>query len=95
MRRWLFLMGGLVVWTVHFFGIYAIASILLDNMLSRALILLLTLLCLGANAFLLWWTLPRSNGEDELSGWTMKLAASGAGLSSVAVLWQGLPALIA
>ena len=32
MRRWLLLMGGLLVWTVHFFGSYAIASILLDNM---------------------------------------------------------------
>ena len=96
MRAWLFLLGGLIVWTIHFFGIYAVASILLDTLLSRALVLLLTMLCLGADAAILIRALPRSRGgAAEPARWTMKLAALGAALSAVAVLWQGLPALLA
>ena len=96
MRAWLFLLGGLIVWTIHFFGIYAVASILLDTLLSRALVLLLTMLCLGADAASLIRALPRSRGGDaEPDRWNMKLAALGAALSAVAVLWQGLPALLA
>ena len=27
MQRWLYMLGGLLVWAVHFAGVYAIASI--------------------------------------------------------------------
>ena len=96
MRDWLFLLGGLIVWTIHFFGIYALASILLDTMLTRGLVLLLTLLCLAADSAILIRAWPRSReGDEEPEPWNMRLAALGAALSAVAVLWQGLPALLA
>ena len=96
MRAWLFLFGGLIVWTVHCFGIYALASILLDTMLTRGLVLLLTLLCFAADAVILIRAWARSReGDEELRRWNMRLAALGAALSAVAVLWQGLPALLA
>ena len=34
MRRWAWMLGGLIVWTVHFMGVYAIAS--LADVVSRA-----------------------------------------------------------
>ena len=26
MRAWIWMLGGLIVWTIHFFGVYTIAS---------------------------------------------------------------------
>ena len=34
MRRWVWMLGGLIVWTIHFMGVYALAS--LADVVSRA-----------------------------------------------------------
>jgi hypothetical protein len=95
-RTWTFLLAGLLVWTVHFFGIYTIASIWLTSTTSRALTLVLTLLCLGANGWLLRRALPalRASRSDEVDHWVALVATLGIALSLLAVLWQGLPAIL-
>lgn len=96
MRAWTLFLGGLIVWTVHFFSIYTIASIFLTSTLSRLLTLAVTAACLAADAALLLWAVRdlRRGATDEFAGWLRRLAALIAAISFVAVLWQGLPALL-
>ena len=95
MRAWAFLLAGLLVWTFHFFALYAIGSILLTTLLARILVGLVTLLCLAALALLLRrsWALHRTE-RDEVSGWLALIASLANAIALVAVLWQGFPALL-
>ncbi len=93
MRAWAYMLGGMIVWTVHFFAIYIVASVFLTTTVARMLTLVITLACLAADAWLIL-RLRVPSGGDEFREWMRKLALVGAGISTVAVLWQGLPALI-
>lgn len=96
MRSWAFLLGGLIVWAVHFFGVYGFASVFLDAPVTRWLAAGLTLACLLADAWLFRRGLAAYRGErDEARRWRMLIATWGAALSFLAVFWQGLPALLA
>ena len=58
MVRWLFLLGGLIVWLVHFLGVYAIASIAdvvqtADAPGSLWAVVLFSRICAGADLALL------------------------------------------
>jgi len=90
MRTWAILLGGLVVWAVHFFGLYAVAEIAPKPWLVAAL----TLACLAANLWLLLHV-RRLTKTDEFHAWRRSVAMGGAGLSLLAVAWQALPALMA
>lgn len=89
MKSWLILLGGLLVWSVHFFGLYAIAEIAPQ----AALVLALTLVCLAADIGLLLFIRRLPNG-DAFAAWRRSVAAIGTGLSVLAVCWQALPALV-
>lgn len=101
MRRWAWMMGGWIVWTIHFVGIYAIASI--GEVASRAsdpawrmIGLGFSVLCLIAAGVLLaagWRALRRRDG-DETGRFGDQLALLGAALAAVAVVWQAAPTLI-
>jgi hypothetical protein len=93
-RGWAFLLSGLIVWTVHFFALYAIASIFLTTPLARALTILVTLLCLGGGGWLLLRTL-RSAIPTPTDAWMRTVALLGLGLSGIAIVWQAMPALLA
>ena len=95
MRRWALLLGGLTIWAAHFFLLYGFASIFPGTELARILSLIATLPALAANAVLLW--IARAGtlaSHDELDRWLYNVAAVGAALSFVAVLWQALPAVM-
>lgn len=93
MRGWTFLLGGLIVWAVHFFALYIIASIFLTTPMARALALLVTSACLVAGALLLRQTL-RNDVPTQTDAWMRAVALCGLGLSAVAIVWQALPAFI-
>ncbi|AQR72834.1 hypothetical protein [Sphingomonas sp. LM7] len=93
MRGWTYLLGGLIVWAVHFFALYFLASVFLTTPLARGLTLLVTVLCLAAAALLLV-RIRRSDAATQLDGWMRAVALYGTGLSIVAILWQALPALL-
>lgn len=93
MHGWTFLLGGLLVWTGHFFASYIIASIFLTTPLARGLALLVTLGCLAILAVLLTRAM-RANAATAMDAWMRSVALCGLGLSSVAIIWQGLPALL-
>ncbi len=83
------MLGGLLVWTIHFFGLYAIA----EFAPSVAAVLGLTVLCLVADLALLTGAL-RLRRVDAFSAWRRSVALGGAALSLVAVAWQALPVLV-
>ena len=93
MRAWLMLLGGLIVWAVHFFALYAVGSIFLTTDLARALTLLFTLACLLINASLYAasWRATASGPQDR---WVRSVGLWGITLGSVAIVWQGLVALL-
>lgn len=96
MLKWSLLLGGLTIWAAHFFLLYGFASIFPGSQTARILTLVATVPALAANAFLLWTAAAGTLvGEtDELDKWVLNVAAVGAGLSFIAVLWQALPAVI-
>ena len=95
MPAWLLSLGGLLVWTAHFFGLYLIASIWLSTPVAGSIAAVFTLACLAADGWLLWRTAParRAGDADAVDRWLLAVAFLGAALSALAVLWQGLPAL--
>jgi hypothetical protein len=90
-RAWSYLLGGLLIWTVHFFGAYIIASIFT----SRVLTGLLTILCLAASVLLALaaWR-NKATAPDLFRRWMDWTAFLAAAIASVGILWQGLPAIL-
>ena len=95
MRVWAYLLGGLLIWTVHFFGSYAASSIFLTSTPSRVITALLTLACLAAAALLTvhGWR-GRGAAGEQVERWIHTIAALAGATAFLAVLWQGLPALL-
>lgn len=96
MRAWAYMLGGPIVWAVHFFVLYAISSVFLTSTLARILVLIVSALCIAADAWLLRAALPiaKSNDSEEFGRWAAHISALGAALSLVAVTWQSLPAVL-
>ena len=90
MRSWLILLGGFLVWTGHFFGLYLIA----EFAPAATLVIALTILCIIADLWLLRWLrgIPCS---EAFAQWRRSVGMAGAVLSLLAVLWQGLPIMLA
>lgn len=99
MGRWLFMLGGLILWLVHFLGVYVIASLAdvvatADDPAWRMAGLAFSAVCvLGAVALLLHAVgrLGRPAGGSLLIA---QLAATGALLALIAIVWQALPTVV-
>ncbi len=95
MRAWLFLLSGLLIWVVHFFGVYLIGSVFPGTAAARWLVGILTLACLAGAAFFLSLLAARwRSGGDPLSRWKDMLGLMGCGLALPAIAFQGLPAIL-
>lgn len=101
MRSWLLMLGGLLVWAVHFGGSYGIASVFdviseADAPLARLLAGALTIASLTANAALFVYIARarKRRKDDEVGDWILSVGALNAAVSLLAVLWQGLPAIV-
>ena len=95
MRSWGLLFGGLLVWAADFFLLYGIASIFLDTPIARILSVIVTFGALAADAWLMLLGWKRySSPPDDYGGWIACIGLLGAALSAIAVLWQGLPAIL-
>lgn len=97
MKAWTFLLGGLVVWTVHFFLLYAIASLFPGERIASLLSIAATIPAIACDAVLLWVAMAnrRRRRPDGFNAWVVDIGAAGAALSMVAVIWQSLPAFMA
>jgi len=92
--------GGLLVWAVHFLGVYTLASLAdvaarADDPAWRGAGLAFSGVCLLASAVLLALAARRLRRTgDEGWGFPDQLAALGAGLALIAIVWQSLPTVI-
>lgn len=93
MRTWAFMLSGLIVWAIHFFTLYIVASIWLSSPLARMLTVGLTLGCLAV-LIVLMRRARRDRRREPLDAWSRAIASPGLALAGIAVLWQGLPALL-
>lgn len=94
MRSWALLLAGLCIWAAHFFVLYGIASVLPGNPeLAAWLVVAVTVLAVIANVLILRWTLPRATASDATESWVARLAAAGAAISLLSVVWQVTPVL--
>jgi hypothetical protein len=101
--RWLFVLGGLLLWAVHFLGVYLIASLAdlsgrPDDRAWRAAGLAFSGLCIVATATVLTIAVrrlrrPHAQGDRTLR-FLDQLAALGAGAALVALVWQALPLVV-
>jgi hypothetical protein len=94
MRRWLFLLGGPLIWSAHFSFIYLVASISVvatgeTNFLARALIIGSGIAAAAGCAVLF----VSSRDRRDESAFFRAVSRAGAALAGVAVIWQTLPAL--
>ena len=99
MRRWLYMLGGLLVWAVHFVGVYAIASI--GDVVSNAdapgwrlIGLAFSTVCATLALGLLIHALRRANGGTDTIDLANTLARLGALLALISVIWQSLPTVV-
>lgn len=101
MRAWVFMLGGLAVWALHFAGVYGIASVAdvagsAEAPAARLAVAALTAACAAADGALLLAARRRAgSAKDSLDRFAASAAGLSAGVSLVAVLWQGLPAALA
>ena len=91
---WTYLLSGLILWTIHFFALYILASVFLTTPLARALVLAVTILCLGLAGWLFAGSMRR-RARDPAEKWMRSVSLCGLALAAIAILWQGLPALLA
>lgn len=86
------LLGGLLVWFLHFFLLYAFASIFPGSDTARWLTAGATLLGLVAIGAIIRAAIPgrKKCPGDEIDHWTWQVVLPGCVLSLAAVLWQGL-----
>ncbi len=104
MMRWIFLLGGLLVWGLHFGAVYGLASIGAvagdaEGPWVRLGIAAVTLLGLVADAAclsvaLVGWRPAMPPGEADVVSLWRTVGGVGAAVSFAAVMWQGLPALL-
>ncbi|RZJ45809.1 MAG: hypothetical protein EON86_00700 [Brevundimonas sp.] len=96
MKTWAWMLGGLIVWSVHFIGVYMISSVAdvvstADDPAWRMAGLAFGGACVLITGLLLAVALRRLRESLRFAD---QLAAFGAGTASIAIIWQSLPTLI-
>lgn len=100
MKAWAWMMGGLIVWLIHFMGVYTLSSVAdvvaqADDPAWRWGVVGFSLVCLLASGALLAAGMRRlRNPTQGRSRFQDQLATASAGLSLIAMVWQALPAAI-
>lgn len=100
MRRWSYLLGGLIVWAAHFSGVYAIASVdaqtagadkALWRLAATALSGVCALACLALGVV----ALRRLRAPNDAGARLVdQVALLGVATALVAIGWQTLPILV-
>lgn len=100
MARWIWMLGGLIVWTVHFMGVYGIASLAdvvsrADDFTWRMIGLAFSGACvLAAVAITVAAARRVRRPADAATGFGDQLALLGGGVATVAIVWQALPTVV-
>lgn len=96
MKSWAWMTGGLIVWAVHFIGVYLISSVAdvlatADDARWRMAGLAFSFACVVLICGLLAAALHRLRQSRRFSD---QMAALGASTALIAVLWQSLPHVV-
>ena len=98
MRAWIALLGGLLLWLIHFCLVYAIPSLDAIGAMKPAALdtlhTLSTLACLALSIALAIASWRRVRLLAPESAFRERLSALGAALAGVAILWQAAPGWI-
>lgn len=100
MRAWAWMTGGLIIWAAHFMGLYALASAAdvvstADDPAWRMAGLAFSAVCVGLAGVLLRVAVQRLSKRREQGGvFRDQLAAAGAGIGGIAMIWQTLPTVL-
>lgn len=95
MRRWLAMTAGLLIWAVHFLGLYLLSSAAdvwatAEAPAARGIGLGFSLICIASIA-LLAVALVRRDDQDQAAAWERRVALTGALVAGIAVAWQTAP----
>lgn len=93
------MLGGLLVWAVHFVGVYAIASIgdvvsAADAPTWRLISLAFSAVCAMLALGLLIQALRRADDGTDTIDLANTLARVGALVAMISVIWQSLPTVV-
>lgn len=99
MGRWGWMLGGLIVWTIHFMGVYAIASLgdvvsRADDPIWRMIGLAFSGICTLATLALTAVAARRLRRPPAPGRFEDQLAMLGGGVATMAIVWQALPTVI-
>ena len=96
MRFWRNLLGGLILWTAHFFAVFGVASLWPGTQLARILVLVATVLAFAVGGWLSVKGLRQFRAAtDDMQRWSWSLALLGYALAGAAIAYQGLPSALA
>ena len=98
MTAWRTLLAGLVVWLIHFAIVYLLPSLEAIGAASPKSLAIMhavaTLACLAAAIVLALFAWKKGRAEEPGAAFRHHVAALGAGMAGVAIIWQAAPALI-
>lgn len=98
MTAWRTLLAGLVVWLIHFAIVYLLPSLDAIGAASPASLAILhgaaTLACLAAAIALALFAWKKGRAEKPGPAFRHHVAALGAAMAGVAIVWQAAPVLI-
>lgn len=96
MKTWVWMTGGLILWAVHFVGVYLISSV--AEVVAEAADpgwrmagLAFSVACVVIVCGVLGAAVSRLRGKRRFSD---QVAALGAGTALIAILWQSLPQVV-
>jgi hypothetical protein len=97
MKTWAWMTGGLIVWAVHFIGVYLISSVAdvvatADDARWRMAGLAFSGFCALAAVAVLGAALRRVRAHPD--AFADQIAAFGSGVAIIGIVWQALPTLI-
>lgn len=97
MKTWAWMTGGLIVWAIHFIGVYLISSVAdvlatADDVRWRMAGMAFSGLCVLLAAGVLVMAARRLASRSP--SFPDQMAAFGAGIAVIAIVWQALPTLV-
>lgn len=95
MQCWRNLLGGFLLWTVHFFTVYIIASIFPGTTTAICLTVVSTLVMLVLTCSVAVRTFSADQHNfDGLQRWIYSLSLYGYALAGTAIIFQAIPAIL-
>lgn len=93
MKSWLIIMGGLILWAVHFFLLYLLAEFGGSGTGVRLAASLCTLVLLGAAAWM-FVAVSRETPGDPFAWWRRRAAMLALAFGGLGIVFQYMPVLL-